>query len=298
MWRHVDTHIQVSWRSTADAGIAFSLYPDPLSIRDTLGDANTHGLRTILLPDACAPLTGSRPLFARAATRCAAPREDHVAAHRADGTIPLTDLTGPGTHPRLTGARTGATGLPPGHCDRSIHTAEGLLERELKFLVQVGAAFVRHTLASALAQPFREEITERRRVVGAAGGKIEPFKPALRPCLAWLEPLTRVVARSTLRIDQRLVGVQDLPEPRLRDAIARIDVRVKPARKTTVGALDVGLRRAMRQSQDDVQIHSYFFSSSTTSASITSPCAAPPGADPAPASPGSGPADGVEPVCL
>ena len=194
-----------------------------------------------------------------------------MAAHGADGTIPLTDLTRPAAHPRLAGARTGVTGLPPGHRDRSIHTGEGLLERELEFLVQVGAAFVRHTLSSALAQHLREEITERRRVVGAAGGKIETFKPALRPCVARLDPLTRVVARSTLRIDQRLVRVQDLPESRLRDAITRIDVRVKPARKTTVGALDVGLRRAMRQSQNDVQVHSYFFSSSTTSASITSP---------------------------
>jgi hypothetical protein len=57
--------------------------------------------------------------------------------------------------------------------------------------------------------------------------------------------MTRVVAGAAGRIDQRLVGLEDLTESRSGCLITRIDVRVKPTRKTTVRPLDLGLTRPL-----------------------------------------------------
>jgi hypothetical protein len=57
--------------------------------------------------------------------------------------------------------------------------------------------------------------------------------------------MSRVIAGAAGRIDQRLVGLEDLTESRSGRLITRIDIRVKPTRKTTVSPLDLGLTRAL-----------------------------------------------------
>src|SRR5688500_19922777 len=92
-------------------------------------------------------------------------------------------------------------------------------------------------------------------MIDSARRKIEPLEPASPAPIGRLDAVPRVVTCPPRRIHQRFVGFQNLPEPRFRGPVARIDVRVKSARKSTIRPLDVGLRRAMRQAKDYVEIH-------------------------------------------
>src|SRR5437867_2814119 len=120
--------------------------------------------------------------------------------------------------------------------------------------MEIGAPLGRGPLFAARGEDLREEIAEGGRVVAAAAGEIEPLEAA-GPTIVSAERRTGVVAGATLRIDQRLVGLQNLAEPRLSRAIARIDVGMKPAREAPVRALDLQLRRAVLEPEDDVEIH-------------------------------------------
>ena len=101
-----------------------------------------------------------------------------------------------------------------------------------------------------------------------------------------------VVVPPAFRVDQRFVRLGDPLEQRRRGAVPRIDARVIPPRQPPIRALDVRRARARRQAEEGVEIHvnletgelglgdlgisnlpdsDYFFSSSTTSASMTSP---------------------------
>src|SRR5262249_19187805 len=66
---------------------------------------------------------------------------------------------------------------------------------------------------------------------------------------------TRVVPAAPLRVDERFVGLEDLPESRGGRAVARIDVRVEFPREPLVGALDLHGRRALLQAQNQVEVH-------------------------------------------
>ncbi len=81
---------------------------------------------------------------------------------------------------------------------------------------------------------------KRRRVVRSSRREVEALEPAAC-CAPSARRMTGVIPRSASRIDQRLVRLQDLAESRLRRLVTRIDIRVKPARKTTVSPLDLGL---------------------------------------------------------
>jgi hypothetical protein len=121
--------------------------------------------------------------------------------------------------------------------------------------MEVGSALALGPRGRAIRQDFGEQIAERRGVVDADRGKVEPFEPALASRLVAAGGITRVVARTPLRIDQRLVRLNNLSETHLGRAIARIDIRVKATRKTPVGPTDVGLRRPVLQAEHYVQIH-------------------------------------------
>jgi hypothetical protein len=75
--------------------------------------------------------------------------------------------------------------------------------------------------------------------------EVEALEPRRTPLLC-RRVMSGVVPRSPRRIDQRFVRFENLPESLFGGLIARIDVRVKPARKTTVRPLDLGLRRPLR----------------------------------------------------
>src|SRR5688572_24178414 len=153
--------------------------------------------------------------------------------------------------------------------------------------------------ALPLQQHLREQIPEARRVVHAAGREIEALEAAAprRRRIGGL--LARVVAGPALAIDQRLVGFEHLPEAGFRRPVARVDVRVEPPCQPPVGPLDVRVGCGGLHTEHDVKVH-YFFSSSTTSASMTSPASAVPGALP-PVSPPDGSLAGAPPpapACL
>src|SRR5712691_7716505 len=120
--------------------------------------------------------------------------------------------------------------------------------------MEIGAPLGRGPLLAARREDFREEIAEGGRVVAAAAGEIEPLEAA-GAAIVSAERRTGIVAGATRRIDQGLVGLENLAEPRFSRAIARIDVGMKPARQAPVRALDLRLRRAVLETEDDVEIH-------------------------------------------
>ena len=125
---------------------------------------------------------------------------------------------------------------PPRQRERPLRPFERLVERHVRVLMEIGSALGRRTAAATLAQYFREQVAERRRMVAPRAEKSNPSKPLFgRSSRASTWP--GVVARSALRVHQRFVRVEDLPEPRLRHAVSRIDIRVKPAREAAIGPL-------------------------------------------------------------
>ena len=124
-------------------------------------------------------------------------------------------------------------------------------------MVKVGAALGAGLLLAACREHFGEEIAEGRRMIGSAAGEIEPLKTAAAPVVG-AERRAGIVVGAPLRIHQRFVRLEDLPEARFRRAVTRVDVRVIPPRETTVRALDVRLARVVFQPKDDVEIHLRF----------------------------------------
>ena len=108
---------------------------------------------------------------------------------------------------------------------------------------------------AAFGEYLGEQIAEGCGVVDSTRREVEALEPARRLRAVDTDRMPSVVPRSTSRIDQRLVRLEDLPKPGLCRLITRIDVRVKPARKTTLSPLDLGLARALLHAQDNVQIH-------------------------------------------
>jgi hypothetical protein len=139
------------------------------------------------------------------------------------------------------------------HCP--LTTRQRFFKRDLHLDVQIGSALRRRQARPALGEHFGEQIAEGRRVVNSTRREIESLEsaPVLRFVRARRVP--GVVARPARRIDQRLVRLEDLTEPRRRRLVTRVDVRVKPARKTTVSPLDLGLRRSLLNAEHYVQIH-------------------------------------------
>ena len=64
-----------------------------------------------------------------------------------------------------------------------------------------------------------------------------------------------VVTAPAIRIDQRLVGVEHLPEANRGLAVARVDVRMPAAREASIGALDVALAGLPLNAEHNVKVH-------------------------------------------
>jgi hypothetical protein len=138
---------------------------------------------------------------------------------------------------------------------RPLAARERLLERDLHLDMQIGTALRRRLPRPTLGEHLGEQIAEGCRVVDSARREVEALEPT--PGLGSVcQRIPSVIPRSASRIDQGLVRLQDLAEACRRRLIARIDIRVKPARKTTVSPLDLGLARALLHAQHYVQVHS------------------------------------------
>ena len=175
--------------------------------------------------------------------------------------------------------------------------------------MQIGSALGRARPRTARAEHLGKQIAKRGRMVDAARREIESLEPAGAARVLRVRHEPRVVARAPLRIHQRLVRLDDLTEAHFRRVIPGVHVRMKAPRQTPIRPLDVGLGGAVRQAEHkqyrsmNLLIDDHFFSSSTTSASITSPCEPPPGvgADPVapgPAVPAPPPPPEPAPACL
>ena len=99
-------------------------------------------------------------------------------------------------------------------------------------------------LFAARGEHVGKQVAEGGGVVNAAAGEIEAFEPRRAPAPP-ADGRAGVVAHPALRIDQRLVGLEDLAEARFRRPVTRIDVRVIPPGEAPVGSLDLRLARAV-----------------------------------------------------
>src|SRR4051812_8960193 len=108
----------------------------------------------------------------------------------------------------------------------------------------------------ALLKHSSEQIAERRRIVAAdADREVEPFEAERRTAPRLLGRAGQVIAAAAVGIDQRFVGLGDLPKLRLGLAIARVDVGMIPTRQPLVRTLDVGDRRAALNAENYVEVH-------------------------------------------
>ena len=120
--------------------------------------------------------------------------------------------------------------------------------------MKVGAALLGRPLLATRREDFRKQVAKCRRGIGAAPREVEPFEARRAALTASAHGRPRVVLRAPLGIDQRLVGLENLAEARFRRPVARIDIRVIPPGEAPVGALDLRLRRALLEAEDDVKI--------------------------------------------
>src|SRR5262245_26581050 len=157
------------------------------------------------------------------------------------------------------GSRARPAVLAPRHGNRALDAAERLLERDWHLDMQIGAALLGRRAPAALGQDFRKQIAECRRVIGPTSRKIESLEPRGLSPRRLCRAVAGVVARTSRWINQRFVRLENLSESLLGRLIARVDVRVKPPRKTTVSPLDLGLRRSLLHAENDIQIHLRIF---------------------------------------
>src|SRR2546427_7877380 len=91
-------------------------------------------------------------------------------------------------------------------------------------------------------------------MISAAAREVEALEAA-RAAIVADDRRAGVVARPPFRIDQRLVGLENLAEAGFRRPVTRIDVRVIPPGEASVGTLDLQVRRAVLETENHVQIH-------------------------------------------
>src|SRR6185312_12275461 len=239
--------------------------------------------------------------------------EHHVAARPPHLAGAVARRAAPFRRANRSGAAARGAHLLPRHHDLAFAAAHRVFEGDGDGRVNVGARLGTAAVGRAnRVQDLGEEFREGRRLRPVrTGGKIEPRELEGGPAL--LGPRAPLVIGATpIGIDQRFVRLRDLAEERFGGAIARVDVRVIAPRQPPERPLDICGRGAGRETEQSVKIHiglgnqglgigpgtgprngpcalspalsrgplslarqRYFFSSSTTSASITSPCERP-----------------------
>ena len=258
MLADVDGHVQVAGRSAARAGVAAARHRDARARSMPGGTVKRHDLAPRLQPDrrrTCGrPGVISRPCrrsFARL-------REHHVPArpapralarHRPDTRPPAA---APGRRRRTPGSAPAASrdsgNGPPRTASRNESASVSLdvrAARRRRGLPRRVLEHVRRTAprtsrpAALRPAPRNRTPRTRRRPRSAPARRLSP----------------RSYSRAALQVGQHAVGLLDLPEHLLGDAVTRIDARVIPPRQPPVRALDLVGRRRPAQPEKAVQIH-------------------------------------------
>ena len=326
---HLDGDVEITVLAAAASDVSLARHADPRVVRQARRQADGERLGAHLHLLAAAGRAACLPEVSRSAAVRARLREHHMPARRLHHarTVALHAARLVDRQPSHTLA--GAAVFLPRHGHRALAAADRLLEGDAHRLMQVDATLRRTFRAPrvALLEHVREQIAERR-CVGAvhADGEVEPFEAERGTTWPLVHCAGGVVTTAPIRIDERLVSLRDLPELRFSLVVARIDIRMVPPRQPLVRALDVGDRCAALNAEDDVEVHTelqmsdcrgqielqiesainlqsaisnlqsthHCFPSSTTSASMTSPCCPP--LAPAPAA-GPEPAESPPPAC-
>jgi hypothetical protein len=159
---------QIAGLAAAETRVPLPRHANAVAVGDARRDPDVHRLGPRAMPASAARLARSRPQLPGAGARLAASREDHVPAHRPHRAAPLARVARPGDHAGDAGAGARPAALAACDRERALHAAKRLLEREVRGLVQIGAALGRRTPGAPLAQHLGEQIAEGRRVIHAA----------------------------------------------------------------------------------------------------------------------------------
>ena len=121
-----------------------------------------------------------------------------------------------------------------------------LVEIELELVLEIRAA--KHLRAAAAATSATEDVAEHlaEHFAKGVGARVTAAPAALARSIDARVPML-VVDGALLAVAENLVGLLGLLEFLLGILVTRIAIRVKFHGKTTVGLLDVGLRRGARQ---------------------------------------------------
>jgi hypothetical protein len=146
----------------------------------------------------------------------------------------------------------------PHHHDHPLSAADRLFEVERNRLVEIDPSL---RLAAAvpcrpLMKDIGEQVAEGRRVAAVdADCEVEPVEPERRGLPGRRPYAVGVVLLAQLDVAQRFLRFGNLAELSRGHAVARVDVRMEFPREPLVGALEIGLRRAAFDSEDDVEVH-------------------------------------------
>jgi hypothetical protein len=157
---HLHRHVEVAGRPAAGTGVAFPCHPHALAVGHARRQAHRHALRPHFVSRRPRSRARPRRLLAGAAAAVAAPREDHVPAHRSHGSLPLADRAR--TCRRALDARAPARAarLASRQRQRTLAAGETLGKRDRRQLVQVGPACGGRPPGAVLDQYFGHEIAE------------------------------------------------------------------------------------------------------------------------------------------
>ena len=255
----VNRHIQIARPAAVPAGVSHLHHAQPASVGDPGGHPDADGFAAN-----AAPLSrADRATFARlppfATARRARLGEHHVAARPPDLTraLALAALRFGNRHLPRAAAR--STQHLTRHEHLPLDAVDGVGERHRQRRVQVGSDF--RTLQPAAGhrvQHVGEELGERRRLrAPLGGGEIELREHERRRFHARTAVLPRrVVLPPPIRIDERLVRLDNPPKTLLGGPVTRIDTRMVAASQPAVRPLDVRRARLLRHAEDDVEVHS------------------------------------------
>ena len=255
---HVDRDVEVAVLAAVSSDVALGRDANARAVGEAGRNRDIQMLAARLDLLAVARRALHYALASRSVAGAARACEDHMPARRLHHAraLALAAARFLRLHPAGPSAR--AAMLLPRDGQRSRAARNRLFEGEIERLVKIraaeGRAVARVTLAP-LIDDVGEEIAERRRRRTADGnGEVEALE-AVGCRLGLCGLADRVVAAPAIGIAQRLVRFGDLAELRGGHPVTGIDVRMKPPRKTLVGALDVGNCRAFFEAQNNVEIH-------------------------------------------
>src|SRR5439155_7117358 len=257
MWLHLHHDEEIAGVAAVAANVSLARNPDPRAVGETRQNLDRQrlgadfDLSTAACPAVYLPLpSGTAALRARL-------REHHVAARRFDDARAVAMLAAHLRDVQAAEAAARVAVLLSGDGDRSLAAARRFFKAERDGLMKIGAA-LRAFLPPlfALMKDIGKEIAERR-CVGAADARreVEAFEPVRAIDSQVSGRPGGVVAAPPIRVAQRFVRFDDLPELRRRSPIARVDVGMVFTRKPLVRPLHVDERRVPIEPEYNVEVH-------------------------------------------